>query len=239
MDAVIARALNDATKLAEAGFPALMIENYGDSPFFAARVPPVTVAALTRVVARVRDETGLAVGVNVLRNDAISALGIAAATGAGWIRVNVLSGLMYTDQGPIVGQAAEVARLRKDWCPEVGILADVFVKHATPPPGSEISVAGADTWERAGADGLVVSGTATGSAPDLDSARDLRVAVPDAPILVGSGATAANLAELAKVANGVIVGSSLKVGGRAEGEVDLNSARDFVAAAREVGWLEP
>ena len=239
MDAVIARALNDSTKLADAGFPALMIENYGDSPFFAARVPPVTVAALTRVVARVRDETGLAVGVNVLRNDAISALGIAAATGAGWIRVNVLSGLMYTDQGPIVGQAAEVARLRKDWCPEVGILADVFVKHATPPPGSEISVAGADTWERAGADGLVVSGTATGSAPDLDSARDLRVAVPDAPILVGSGATAANLAELAKVANGVIVGSSLKVGWRAEGEVDLNSARDFVAAAREVGWLEP
>ncbi len=239
MDAVMTRAMRDATRLADAGFPALMIENYGDSPFFAAGVPPVTVAALTRVVARVRDETGLTVGVNVLRNDAISALGIAAATGAGWIRVNVLSGLMYTDQGPIVGQAAEVARLRKDWCPEVGILADVFVKHAIPPPGSEISVAGADTWERAGADALVVSGTSTGSAPDLDRARDLRMAVPDAPILVGSGATAANLAELAKVANGAIVGSSLKVGGRAEGEVDLGSAREFVAAAREVGWLEP
>ena len=239
MDAVMARALADATKLAEAGFPALMIENYGDSPFFAAEVPPVTVAALTRVVARVRDETGLTVGVNVLRNDAISALGIAAATGAGWIRVNVLSGLMYTDQGPIIGQAAEVARRRNDWCPEVGILADVFVKHATPPPGSEIAQAGADTWERAGADALVVSGSGTGSAPDLDAARELRIAVPGAPILVGSGATAANLVELAKVANGAIVGSSLKVGGMAEGEVDLGSAQEFVAAARKVGWLEP
>ncbi|HJU81873.1 MAG TPA: BtpA/SgcQ family protein [Acidimicrobiia bacterium] len=239
MDAVMARALEDASRLAEAGFPALMIENYGDAPFFAVGVPPVTVAALTRVVARVKDETGLEVGVNVLRNDAISALGIAAATGAGWIRVNVLSGLMYTDQGPITGQAAEVARVRKDWCPGVGILADVFVKHATPPPGNDIAQAGADTWERAGADALVISGTGTGSAPDLDLARDLRMAVPEAPILVGSGATAGNLVELAKVANGAIVGSSLKVGGRPEGEIDLDSAREFVAAAREVGWLPP
>jgi membrane complex biogenesis BtpA family protein len=238
MDGVMARALEDATRLAEAGFPALMIENYGDSPFFAVGVPPVTVAALTRVVARLKDETGLELGVNVLRNDAVSALGIASATGAGWIRVNVLSGLMYTDQGPITGQAAEVARMRKDWCPQVGILADVFVKHATPPPGSEVGRAGIDTWERGGADALVVSGIGTGSAPDLDQARDLRMAVPEAPILVGSGATAANLAELAKVANGAIVGSSLKVGRRPEGEIDIGSAREFVAAAREVGWLE-
>jgi predicted TIM-barrel enzyme len=64
------------------------------------------------------------------------------------------------------------------------------------------------------------------------------MAVPEAPILVGSGATAANLAELAKVANGAIVGSSLKVGRRPEGEIDIGSAREFVAAAREVGWLE-
>ena len=235
MDTIIGRALKDATILADAGFPALLIENYGDFPFFPDRVPPVTVAALTRVVDRVSAETGLGVGVNVLRNDAISALGIAAATGASWIRVNVLSGVMYTDQGPIVGQAAEVARLRRDWCPEVGILADVFVKHGTPPPGAEIGQAGLDTWERAGADALIVSGSATGSAPDLDRARELRMAVPEAPILVGSGATAANLAELAKVANGAIVGTSLKRGGKEE--IDPGLAREFVAAAREVGWL--
>ena len=65
MNAVMGRALEDASRLAEAGFPALMIENYGDAPFFAAGVPPVTVAALTSVVARVKDETGLEVGVNV------------------------------------------------------------------------------------------------------------------------------------------------------------------------------
>ncbi|MGH8925955.1 MAG: BtpA/SgcQ family protein [Acidimicrobiia bacterium] len=238
IDGVISRALSDAIVLAEAGFPALMIENYGDAPFFANHVPPVTVAALTRVVAAVRNETGLAVGVNVLRNDAISALAIAAATGANWIRVNVLSGLMYTDQGLIEGQAAEVARGRQSWCPTVGILADVFVKHATPPPGTYIGQAGLDTWERGGADALIVSGSATGMAPDLDRARELRVAVPHAPILIGSGASARNLAELSKVANGAIVGSALKAGGTAGGKVDPNAARELVAAAREVGWLD-
>jgi uncharacterized protein len=238
METILAKAVADAHALADAGFPALMIENYGDFPFFADRVPPVTVASLTRAITLVRNESGLDVGVNVLRNDAISSLGIAAATGARWIRVNVLSGLMYTDQGPISGQAAEVLRLRQAWCPEVEILADVFVKHATPPPGTEIGQAGLDIWERGGADALIVSGTATGSPPDLDLARDLRVAVPDAPILVGSGATIANLAELAKVANGAIVGSSLKKGGRPEGEIDREVAREFVAAARRVGWFE-
>ena len=238
MGMIVAKAVADARALADAGFPALMVENLGDSPFFADRVPPVTVAALARVILAVQDESGLDVGVNVLRNDAISSLGIAAATGARWIRVNVLTGLMYTDQGPISGRAADVLRLRQAWCPGVGILADVFVKHASPPAGADIGQAGLDTWERGGADALIVSGTATGSAPDLDRARELRVAVPDAPILVGSGATVANLGELAKIANGAIVGSALKRGGRADGAVDPEAAREFVAAAREVGWFE-
>jgi membrane complex biogenesis BtpA family protein len=237
--AVIARAVDDAQALDEAGFPALMIENFGDAPFFPSEVPPITVASLTQVVARVRDETDLEVGVNVLRNDAISALAIAAATGARWIRVNVLSGLMFTDQGAIEGRAAEVARTRQAWCPEVAILADVFVKHAVPPPGTDIGQAGLDIWERGGADALIVSGAATGSLPDLDRARELRLAVPGAPILVGSGATAANLGKLSKVANGAIVGSSLKVGGRASGIVDVEAAREVVAAARQVGWVDP
>jgi membrane complex biogenesis BtpA family protein len=238
LDGVIARAVADGRALKEAGFPALMVENYGDAPFFSSEVPPITVATLTRVVACVREETGMEVGVNVLRNDAISALAVAAATGARWIRVNVLSGLMFTDQGMIEGKAAEVARMRQAWCPEVAILADVFVKHATPPPGIDIGQAGLDIWERGGADALIVSGASTGSIPDLDRARELRLAIPGAPILVGSGATAANLGKLSKVANGAIVGSSLKAGGKASGPVDLEAAREVVAAARHIGWVD-
>ena len=76
------------------------------------------------------------VGVNVLRNDAMAGLAIAAATGARFVRVNVHTGVMLGDQGWLHGEAHETVRLRKRLGVEAAILADVMVKHATPPPGS-------------------------------------------------------------------------------------------------------
>ncbi|MDP3984907.1 MAG: BtpA/SgcQ family protein [Acidimicrobiia bacterium] len=234
---VMAAASDDSQTLAEAGFPAVMVENFGDAPFFAEAVPAVTVAAMTMVVAAVADAAGVPVGLNVLRNDALAALSVAAVTGAGFVRVNVLTGTMYTDQGLISGRAAEVARLRRSLCPQVGVLADVFVKHASPPFGLTIEQAGADTWERGGADALIVSGAGTGAEPDLDDARRLRAAVGGAMILVGSGAAADNIARLAEVADGAIIGTSLKEDGRVTGPVDPRRAAATVAAAARVGWI--
>lgn len=236
LDGVIERAVADATLLVEAGFGGLMIENFGDAPFYPETVPPITVAAMTAAARAVRKASGAVIGVNVLRNDGVSALAVAAASGASMIRVNVLTGVMYTDQGMLTGRAAEIARLREQWCPEVKILADVLVKHAVPPPGLTIEQAGLDTWERGGADALVISGEGTGSPADPEQGRRLRKAVPDAPLFVGSGATAPLLPEFAAFADGVIVGSALKEGGRAENAVDLAAARRFRATAREVGW---
>jgi len=237
LDSAIAFSLQDAHVLKEAGFPALMVENFGDAPFLADQVAPVTVAAMTRAVATIAEATRLPTGVNVLRNDALAALAIAAATGAAMIRVNVLTGQMNTDQGPIVGRAAEVARQRQTLCPGVAVMADVFVKHASPPFGLTIEQAGLDTWERGGADALIVSGTGTGAAPDLEEAARLRQAVPTAPILVGSGASARTLGALSEVADGAIVGSSLKPSGRISEHVDPDLARDLVRAATLVGWV--
>ena len=208
LKAVIDRAVTDARVLANAGFDALMVENFGDAPFF------------------------LPLGVNVLRNDALGALAVAAATGAAFVRVNVLSGLMYTDQGPIVGRAAEVVRIREQIAPEVAILADVFVKHATPPPGSSVAQSTEDLVERGLADAVVVSGTSTGRQPDLSHIEDVRSAAGSVPVLVGSGATEAALDDLLAVAHGVIVGTSLKVGD-ATSAVDEMKAASFVSAARE------
>lgn len=232
---VIDLARSDASTLAEAGFDAVMIENFGDAPFFADDVPAVTVASMTRAVVAVSDEVDLPLGVNVLRNDGLSALGVAAATGAGMIRVNVLSSLMYTDQGPIIGRAAEIGRLRSQIAPDVAVLADVFVKHATPPPGATIELSAIDTWERSGADALVVSGTGTGSGVDPDDLRRVHKAVPDAPIVIGSGASVANVATLADTATSMIVGSSIKPNHDATQRVDAVLATDFVRAARQAG----
>ncbi|MFB3049265.1 MAG: BtpA/SgcQ family protein [Acidimicrobiia bacterium] len=229
LQAVIDAAVADATTLAAAGFDGVMVENFGDAPFFADDVPKVTVAAMTKAVDAVTT-SGLPIGVNVLRNDALAALSIAAATGAAFIRVNVLSGSMFTDQGEITGKAAEVARLRAAICPDVAVMADVFVKHAMPPAGVSLAEATRDLAERGGADAVIVSGASTGAAADLD---DLAI-VADAtslPVYVGSGVTADSVAATLKIADGVIVGTATKPAGRIDAPVDADLAAAIIRAA--------
>ncbi len=230
-DSLVGAAVEDARTLEAAGFNGLMIENYGDVPFFAERVPSVTVAAMTAAVSEIARAVTIPFGVNVLRNDGESALAIAAVTGASYIRVNVLSGSMQTDQGLITGRAAEIARMRRNLGLEVGIFADVFVKHAVPPPGLSITQAAADTWERGLADALIVSGAGTGEEPDVGDLRRVHVAVPDAQLLVGSGSRIENVAGLLETATGVIAGTALKRDHVTTAPVDPEQARAFVEAA--------
>jgi membrane complex biogenesis BtpA family protein len=229
---LLEQAVEDALILREAGFDALLVENFGDAPYFADDVPKVTVAAVARAVATVQAAVHVPIGVNVLRNDASAALAVAAATGAEFIRVNVLSGVMFADQGPLHGRAAEVARLRATLAPQLEILADVFVKHAVPPGGLTIEQAAADTFERGGADALIITGPATARAPDSSWLTKVRRAVPQAPLLVGSGVTKDTVKRLLGISDGVIVGSDLKQGGRTDNPVDPERARAFVRAAR-------
>ncbi len=231
MDAVVEAAVSDARCLVDAGFGGLMVENFGDAPFFADDVPKATVAAMTRAVDDIVSAVDVPVGVNVLRNDASAALAVAAATGAGMIRVNVLSGSMYTDQGIIEGRAAEIARERAALGWTGLLLADVFVKHAVPPAGLTLVQAARDLGERSGADAIVVSGTGTGEAVDLADARVVRRAAPDLPVVIGSGATAATIAGLLEVADAAIVGTAVKVDGVTTNPVDPTAAAALVTAA--------
>ena len=228
----LAAATDDARRLEEAGFDAVIVENFGDAPFFADRVPPVTVAAMTRAVAEVASAIQAPVGVNVLRNDAAAALAVAAATGAAFIRVNVLTGTMTTDQGLITGRAAQVMRLRRELGIDTKVYADVMVKHAVPPPGMTIELATADTVRRGMADGIIVSGEATGAKPDRDVVRRAVTAAAGTPVLIGSGATESTVADLLGVASGVIVGTALKVDGITTNPVDPSRAAAFVKAAQ-------
>ena len=231
---VLHRATADARALLEGGIDAVLVENYGDAPFHAERVEPVTVAAMTLVVARVCEEVAGAVpvGVNVLRNDAASALAIAAATGAEFIRVNVHTGGMYTDQGWIEGKAAETLRLRRVLAPAVAILADVMVKHAVAPEGFDLSDVARDAWHRGLADALIVSGRATGEATGLERVAAVRAAVPEATVLVGSGVTTATVAATLDTAHGAIVGSALEADGIAGRPVEIERVRRMMEAAR-------
>jgi uncharacterized protein len=237
IDEVLSTATEDARVMVDAGFPALMVENFGDVPFFADHVPPETVAAMTLSVERVT-RLGVPVGVNVLRNDALASLGIAASTGARFIRVNVLTGVMYTDQGAIVGEAAHVQRRRQTLAPEVEIWADVMVKHATPPAGVNAQQMAIDTVERGLADALIVSGSGTGKTIDVDVARDVREAVTDdVRVVAGSGVAASNIDPLLQWVDTVLVGSSIKVDGNPNQRPDPLRAKALVEAAAERGLV--
>ena len=107
--------LRDAQLLAEGGVNGLMIENFGDTPFFPGRVPAHVVAHLTAIAGEVRRcVPNLPLGINVLRNDGLSALAVAHAVGADYIRVNVLCGARVADQGLLQGIAHELLRLRAE-----------------------------------------------------------------------------------------------------------------------------
>ncbi|MCP3975469.1 MAG: BtpA/SgcQ family protein [bacterium] len=230
LDTVLEQAVTDATTLSAAGFDGLMLENFGDAPFFADSVPPVTVAAMTRAATAVRDAVELPLGINVLRNDALSAVSIAAAVGAGFVRVNVLTGTMYTDQGPIVGRAAEVSRLRAAIGPQVAIVADVFVKHAVPPYGLTLEQAAEELTGRGGADAVVASGLATGKPPTVEHLEQTKAAIGELPLYVGSGTGAGTAQDFLRFADGLIVGSATKPEGRITAPVDPDLAKEVVTA---------
>lgn len=223
-------AVKDARTLEEAGFDAVMIENFGDVPF-PKYVDKTTVAAFTAVAKAVRDEISLPIGINVLRNDGMAAYSIAYAVKADFIRVNVLSGLAYTDQGLIEGVAHELARLRKLLPSRINVFADVHVKHAVHFFDFEDAVR--DTVERGLADAIVVSGKATGKPVDFEKLAMTKRISP-VPVLVGSGTSYDNLPELWKYADGFIVGTWLKHEGRVENEVSLERARKLVELANKL-----
>jgi uncharacterized protein len=110
---IVSAALRDAEAIVEEGMDGLLLENFGDAPFFPDQVPPITVAAMTVVATELRRRFDVPIGINVLRNDARGALAVAWAAGASFIRVNVLCGARVTDQGIIQGQAHLVIRDRR------------------------------------------------------------------------------------------------------------------------------
>ncbi|MBK6460020.1 MAG: BtpA/SgcQ family protein [Myxococcales bacterium] len=238
---IVAECVQSARVLAAEGFDLCMVENYGDVPFFRGAVPPVTTAAMTLCAAAVRDAApGLPLGVNVLRNDALTALSIAHVVGAACVRVNVLTGARVTDQGVIEGAAAELLRARASLgAGGVAIWADVDVKHSSALAPQTLAQETSDLVVRALADAVLVTGPGTGLAADTAKLREVSLATRASarpgvrvPVLVASGATVASLPTLAEHADGVIVGSALRADGHAGGPIDAGAAATFAAAFR-------
>jgi membrane complex biogenesis BtpA family protein len=229
---VIDRAEQEATALAAGGVQGILIENFFDAPFTKGSVDPAIVSIMSLVVQRVIQMVGLPVGINVLRNDGRSAMAIAACVGAQFIRVNVLSGVMATDQGIIEGDAYNLLRYRRELGCDVKIFADVLVKHAQPISQPNLTLAIHDTIHRGLADAVILSGWSTGNPPQLEALEEAIAACSGTPMLIGSGANWENIPQLIEYADGVIVSSSLKRHGKLQQPIDPIRVGRFVEAMR-------
>ncbi|MBD2325431.1 photosystem I biogenesis protein BtpA [Alkalinema sp. FACHB-956] len=230
--AIVDRAEQEATALAAGGVDGIIVENFFDAPFPKDQVDPAVVSAMTVVIQRLQSLVTVPIGINVLRNDARSAIAIASCVEAPFIRVNVWTGAMVTDQGVIEGKAHELMRYRRELGSDVKIFADVLVKHARPLGTPNLTTAVQDTIERGLADAVIFSGWATGSPPDLQDLELASSAAQDTPVFIGSGATWENIPQLMQAADGVIVSSSLKRQGKRDNPIDPIRVSRFVEAAR-------
>ncbi len=233
---LIEAARSDALALREGGVHAIALENMHDVPYLKGTVGPEIVAAMSVVAADVRGATGLPCGVQILAGANREALAVAHATDLAFIRAEGFAFAHVADEGLIESSAGDLLRYRRViGASGIAVLADVKKKHSSHAITADISIAeAAQASEFFLADGVIVTGNATGMAADLQDVRAVKQAV-SAPVLVGSGVTAANVATYLDVADAVIVGSDLKRDGHWSQPVDVSRVRALMEAAGAKG----
>jgi membrane complex biogenesis BtpA family protein len=228
--------LRDAEALAAAGIDGWILENFGDVPFYPRRVPPHTVAFLTTIACELKRRLAtfaLPLGINVLRNDAQSAIAIASAVGAEFVRVNVHTGARVTDQGLIEGLAHDTLRYRKLLGSHVKIFADVDVKHSAPLAVRNLEEEVEESVARGCADAIIVTGSATGKETTIDDLRTARRAAGQVPVFAGSGVGIDNVRSVLDVADGLIVGTAFKKDGLTGNPVEPERVSAFMRVLRD------
>ncbi|MDB5851879.1 MAG: rane complex biosis, BtpA family protein, partial [Rhodoferax sp.] len=221
----------EAARYREGGVDGLIVENHGDIPFAKPdELGPETAACMAVMADRVRRESGLPIGINVLANGAIQGLAVAKAAGAAFVRVNQWANAYVANEGFMEGKAGAASRYRS-WlrAKDVAIFADVHVKH-----GAHAIVADRTLQELTrdaeffDADAVIVTGQRTGDSANLDDLETITAATK-LPSMVGSGVTPDNVAAILQFADAVIVASALKHGGGWWNEVDPVRVSAFMA----------
>ncbi len=224
--------IGDAVAYKEEGFDALIVENTHDTPYLKGAVHPETVSAMTYITGEIQKRVGLPMGVQVLAGANLEALAIAVALGLDFIRVEGFVFAHVGDEGFHDACAPALLRRRFDLkADRVKIFADIKKKHASHAITADVDLAeSARAAEFFKADGVVVTGVRTGSAPSPDEAREAKESV-DISVLIGSGVDPDNLRDFASCSDALIIGSYVKEGGKWQNPVDRERCREIMKAA--------
>ena len=228
-------AVAEARAYAAAGFHGLILENTHDRPYLKGSVGPEIVAAMAAIGVAVRAAASLPLGIQILAGANTAALAVAHACGAAFVRVEGFVFAHVADEGLIESSAGEILRYRRAiGADQIRIFADIKKKHSAHAITADVDLAEtAKAAEFFHADGVIVSGVATGRPTEPDDVNTVSRAVP-IPTLVGSGITAQNMASFA-AADALITGSSVKQGGQWFNPLDEQRVKELAVQFRLPG----
>ncbi|HBF37649.1 MAG TPA: photosystem I assembly BtpA [Firmicutes bacterium] len=231
MKKVIDQAVKDAITLEKSGMDAIMVENMGDNPF-GVLLEPEQACALAVVSAYVAREVKIPIGIDAAMNDYKTSLSIAKAIDGAFVRAPVFVDTVEFFGGIINPCAREVMIFRKNLQAEnIKILADIQVKHTHMVLPHITIEDSAKTAQSCGADAIIVTGTHFGVETPIEIIQRVRK-VTTLPLIAGSGVKTTNIKEQLSIADGAIIGSSLKEGGKIENPVSLNLASELISTLK-------
>lgn len=218
-------------------FDGLILENTHDAPYLKGGVGPEIIATMTAVALALRARFAGPIGVQVLAGDNEAALAIAQAAELDFIRAEGFSFAHVADEGLIEACAGPLLRKRRAIGAEsVRIFADIKKKHSAHALTADLDIAEtASATEFCEAEGLIITGRSTGRPCDSDDVKRARAAT-SLPVLVGSGVSPEQLPILLPLADGLIVGSWLKVDGHWKNPIDPSRLEAFLKALKS--WRE-
>jgi membrane complex biogenesis BtpA family protein len=220
VNAIAEECAAEARIYAAAGFHGLIIENTHDRPYLKGSVGPEVAAAMAVIGYSVRRTSGLPLGIQVLAAANQTALAVAHACGACFVRVEGFVFAHVADEGLIESSAGELLRYRRIiGADDIRVFADIKKKHSAHAITADVDLAEtARAAEFFLADGVIVTGVSTGQPADPGEVQSVSQAVK-LPTLVGSGITAENIGSYSD-ADALLVGSSVKQDGVWSGRLD-------------------
>ena len=229
-DALIDGVSKDLDALQSAGFDAVMFGNENDRPYEFS-VDAASTTTMAYVIGRVREKITVPFGVNVLW-DPMASIALAAATGAGFVR-EIFTGTYASDMGPWTPDAGKAMRYRNRLHrSDLALLYNVSAEFAYSLDRRSLPDRARSAAFSSIPDAILVSGQITGEAAPLSELEAVKKALPDTPVLANTGVKHATVADVLKVADGCIVGSSLKVDGDTWNAVDPDRAAEFMRLVR-------
>ena len=225
MEAILEALRPDVENLVAGGVDAIMFCNEDDRPYvFEAGIEQI--AAMSRVVSDLAPET-IPFGVDFLW-DPMAAMAIAHATGASFIR-EVLTGTYESDMGLWSPDAGRVLRFRRQIGAEnIRVFYNVVPEFASTLGTRTVAERARSAVTSALADVILISGPMAGVVPEIAHFDPVKQAVGEVPLFLNTGARPDNIGDYFKVADGVIVGSSLKVDGDTWNPVDPERVKRFM-----------